>query len=338
VLLATAATIIASQAVISGAFSMTKQAVQLGFLPRIPVVHTSTHEIGQVYVPFINVSLYAAVVFLVVFFKSSDNLAAAYGIAVASTMLLTTLLMYFITHCLWNWKPLATLAVIGPLALVDAVFVSSNISKVLEGGWFPLLAGGVLFTVMTTWHKGRETVVDRMKNDNLPLAPLIHSLCDGAHSPPRVNGTAVFPGGLVDMAPTAFLHNLKHNGVMHQVNIFLAGTTDNVPHVPDEKKTVAVDLGHGCYAVTVHHGFMEIPNVPAILELAQKQMPNWQYEPVDTSFFLARDTIMATGASKAMPLWREKLFAFLARNAAQAAEYYSLPENRVVEMGGQINL
>jgi KUP system potassium uptake protein len=338
VLLATAATIIASQAVISGAFSMTKQAVQLGFLPRIPVVHTSTHEIGQVYVPFINVSLYAAVVFLVVFFKSSDNLAAAYGIAVASTMLLTTLLMYFITHCLWNWKPLATLAVIGPLALVDAVFVSSNISKVLEGGWFPLLAGGVLFTVMTTWHKGRETVVDRMKSDNLPLAPLIHSLCDGAHSPPRVNGTAVFPGGLVDMAPTAFLHNLKHNGVMHQVNIFLAGTTDNVPHVPDEKKTVAVDLGHGCYAVTVHHGFMEIPNVPAILELAQKQMPNWQYEPVDTSFFLARDTIMATGASKTMPLWREKLFAFLARNAAQAAEYYSLPENRVVEMGGQINL
>jgi KUP system potassium uptake protein len=338
VLLATAATIIASQAVISGAFSMTKQAVQLGFLPRIPVVHTSTHEIGQVYVPFINVSLYAAVVFLVVFFKSSDNLAAAYGIAVASTMLLTTLLMYFITHCLWKWKPLATLAVIGPLALVDAVFVSSNVSKVLEGGWFPLLAGGALFTVMTTWHKGRETVVDHMKSDNLPLATLIQSLCGGTHSPPRVDGTAVFPGGVVDMAPTAFLHNLKHNGVMHEVNIFLAGTTENVPHIPDDRKVVVADLGHGCFAVTVRHGFMEIPNVPAILELAQKQVPNWHYEAADTSFFLARDTIMATGASKTMPLWREKLFAFLARNAAQAAEYYSLPANRVVEMGGQINL
>ncbi|VXC17812.1 putative potassium transport system protein kup 3 [Burkholderia sp. 8Y] len=338
VVLATVATIIASQAVISGAFSMTKQAVQLGFLPRIPVVHTSTHEIGQVYVPFINVSLYAAVVFLVVFFKSSDNLAAAYGIAVASTMLLTTLLMYFITHCLWNWKPLATFAVIGPLALVDAVFVSSNFSKIVEGGWFPLLAGAALFTVMTTWHKGRQTVVERMTNDNLPLAGLIRSLCDGANPPPRVNGTAVFPGGVVDMAPSAFLHNLKHNAVMHQTNIFLAGTTDNVPHVPDDKKVVVKNLGHECYAVTVHHGFMEIPNVPAILELAQKQMPDWHYEPAETSFFLARDTVMATGASNAMPLWRERLFAFLARNAAQAAEYYSLPANRVVEMGGQINL
>ncbi|WP_418939812.1 KUP/HAK/KT family potassium transporter [Paraburkholderia bryophila] len=191
---------------------------------------------------------------------------------------------------------------------------------------------------MTTWHKGREAVVERMKSDHTPLAPLIHSLCDGAHSPSRVNGAAVFPGGVVDMAPTAFLHNLKHNEVMHQYNIFLAGTTDNVPHVPDEKTAVVVDLGHGCYAITVHHGFMEIPNVPAILELAQKQMPDWRYEPADTSFFLARDTIMATGASKAMPLWREKLFAFLARNAAQAAEYYSLPANRVVEMGSQINL
>lgn len=338
VLLATAATIIASQAVISGAFSMTKQAVQLGLLPRIPVVHTSTHEVGQVYVPFINVSLYAAVVFLVLFFRSSDNLAAAYGIAVASTMLLTTLLMYFITHCLWNWKPVATLAVIGPLALVDAVFVSSNISKVLDGGWFPLLAGGALFTVMTTWHRGREMVVERMKTDNLPLPELIHSLCDGAHSPHRIEGTAVFPGGVAGMTPAAFMHNLKHNRVMHQTNIFLAGTTDNVPHVPDDSKAVVQDLGHGCYSVMVRHGFMEIPNVPAILLLVQRQIPHWRYEPAETSFFLARDTVLATGASKVMSLWREKLFAFMGRNAAQAAEYYSLPANRVVELGGQINL
>jgi KUP system potassium uptake protein len=338
VLLATATTIIASQAVISGAFSMTKQAVQLGFLPRIPVVHTSTHEVGQVYVPFINVSLYAAVVFLVVFFKSSDNLAAAYGIAVASTMLLTTMLMYFITHSLWKWKAFSTFVVIGPLLLVDAVFVSSNVSKVFEGGWFPLLAGGVLFTVMTTWHRGREVVVERMKTDNIPLAGLIKSLCGGSHPPPRVDGTAVFPGGVAGMTPSAFMHNLKHNRVMHGINIFMAGRTDNVPHVHDDQKVTVEDMGYGCYSVTVRNGFMEIPNVPAILLLVAKKIPDWQYEPADTSFFLARDTVLATGESKAMALWREKLFAFLGRNAAQAAEYYSLPANRVVELGGQINL
>ena len=338
VILATAATIIASQAVISGAFSMTKQAVQLGFLPRIPIVHTSTHEIGQVYVPFINLTLYAAVVFLVVYFKSSDNLASAYGIAVASTMLLTTLLMYFITHCLWHWKPLATAFVIGPLAVVDAVFVSSNVSKVLDGGWFPLLAGATLFTVMTTWHKGRETLIDRMKSENLPLKDIIYSLCRSSHPPSRVEGTAVFPGGVAGMTPTAFMHNLKHNRVLHKTNIFLAGTTANVPHVRDADKAVVEDLGDGCYAVRVRHGFMEIPDVPVLLTLIQKQIPGWTYDAADTSFFLARDTIRATGESKAMALWREKLFAFLGRNAAQAAEYYSLPPNRVVELGGQINM
>jgi KUP system potassium uptake protein len=338
VILATAATVIASQAVISGAFSMTKQAVQLGFLPRIPVVHTSTHEIGQIYVPFINLSLFAAVVFLVVFFKSSDNLASAYGIAVASTMLLTTLLMYFITHCLWHWKPIVTAVVIGPLALVDAVFVSSNVSKILDGGWFPLLAGAVLFTVMTTWHKGRETLIERMRSENLPLRGIITSLCRGSHPPSRVEGTAVFPGGVAGMTPTAFMHNLKHNRVLHRTNMFLAGTTANVPHVRDAEKATVEDLGDGCYAVTVRNGFMDTPDVPALLVLIQKQIPGWTYDPSDTSFFLARDTIRATGETKAMALWRDKLFAFLGRNAAQAAEYYSLPPNRVVELGGQINI
>jgi KUP system potassium uptake protein len=338
VVLATAATIIASQAVISGAFSMTKQAVQLGFLPRVPIVHTSTHEIGQVYVPFINLSLFAAVVFLILFFKSSDNLASAYGIAVASTMLLTTLQMYFITRCLWHWKPLTTAVVIGPLALVDAMFVSSNAGKVLDGGWFPLLAGAILFTVMTTWHQGRQTLIDKMKAENQPLKDIIRSLCQGSHPPSRVDGTAVFPGGVAGMTPTAFMHNLKHNRVLHKTNIFLAGTTDNIPHVQDSDKTTVEDLGDGCYAVTVRYGFMEIPNVPALLTLVQGQISGWTYETADTSFFLARDTIRATGESKTMALWREKLFAFLGRNAAQAAEYYNLPPNRVVEMGGQINL
>ncbi|SIT45812.1 putative potassium transport system protein kup 2 [Paraburkholderia piptadeniae] len=336
VVLAALATIIASQAVISGAFTMTKQAVQLGLLPRIPVVHTSSREIGQVYVPFINLTLYVAVVFLVLFFRSSDNLAAAYGIAVASTMLLTTLLMYFVTHCLWQWKPVATLAVIGPMALVDTLFVSSNVSKIMDGGWFPLLAGAALFTVMTTWHKGREMVVQQIKNDSLPLAPLISSLTE--HPVLRAQGTAVFPGGVADMTPSAFLHNLKHNGVMHRINIFMAGETDSTPHVSDKDRVSVKDLGNGCYSVAVRHGFMEIPNVPAVLRLVEKRIPEWHYEPNEVSFFLGRDTIVATGQSHAMSLWRERLFAFFARNAAQAAEYYSLPPNRVVEMGGQINL
>lgn len=338
VVLAAVATVIASQAVISGAFSMTKQAVQLGLLPRIPVVHTSSREIGQVYVPFINLTLYIAVVFLVLFFKSSDNLAAAYGIAVASTMLLTTLLMYFVTHSLWKWRPLATIAVIGPMALVDLLFVSSNASKVMDGGWFPLLAGGALFTVMTTWHKGRELLVQQIRSDSLPLAPLVKSLTAGEHPVLRTQGTAVFPGGVADATPSAFLHNLKHNGVMHRVNIFMAGSTDNTPHVSDEEKVAVNDLGNGCYTVLVRHGFMEIPNVPAVLKLVERHIPEWHFEPSEVSFFLGRDTIVATGQSRGMSLWRERLFAFLARNAAQAAEYLSLPPNRVVEMGGQVNL
>jgi KUP system potassium uptake protein len=337
VLLATAATIIASQAVISGAFSMTKQAVQLGLLPAIPVVHTSTHQMGQVYVPFINLSLYAAVVFLIMFFKSSDNLAAAYGIAVASTMLLTTLLMYFITRALWHWKLVTTLFVVVPLALVDAVFVSSNISKVLDGGWFPLMAGLGLFTVMTTWNRGREMVVERMRKESLPLPEFIHSLCDGARPPPRVEGTAVFPGGVAGITPFAFMQNLKHNHVLHRINIFLAGTTDNVPRVPDDERSVVEDIGHGCYSVTVRHGFMELPNVPAVL-LVEKHIPDWRYDPAATSFFLTRDTVLATGESRSMAVWREKLFALLGRNAARASEYYSLPADRVVELGEQISL
>jgi KUP system potassium uptake protein len=278
------------------------------------------------------------VVFLVMFFKSSDNLAAAYGIAVASTMLLTTLLMYFITHNLWHWKPIATLAVIVPLALVDAVFVSSNVSKVVDGGWFPLLAGAVLFTIMTTWHRGKQLVVARMRADNLPLEDVIHSICRGGHPLTRVDGTAVFPGGVAGTTPTAFMHNLKHNRVLHRTNIFLAGTTDNVPYVHDSERAVVNDLGDGCYSVSVRSGFMQVPDVPALLQLIEPQVTGWHYEASDTSFFLARDTILASGHDKTMALWREKLFAFLGRNAAQAAEYYSLPPNRVVELGSQINL
>lgn len=338
VALATAATIIASQAVISGAFSMTRQAVQLGLLPRIHIVHTSTRERGQVYVPFINLCLFVAVAFMIVLFKSSDNLAAAYGIAVASTMLLTTLLMYFITHCLWKWKLAITMAVIGPLAVVDMVFVSSNASKIVEGGWFPLLVGAALFTVMTSWHRGRAMVVSQMNTESKPLPEFIHSLCEGTNPPSQVAGTAVFPGGIAGLTPVAFMNNIKHNHVLHKINLFLAIATENAPRVPDEEKAVVTDLGHGCYSVAVRHGFMEIPDVPTILRQIETQISGWRYEPAETPFFLARDLILATGKSKAMALWRERLFAVLGRNAASAAQYYGLPSNRVVELGDQINL
>jgi len=338
VVLATAATIIASQAVISGAFSMTKQAVQLGFLPRVNIIHTSTHEMGQVYVPFINVALFVAIVFLVVFFKSSDNLAAAYGIAVASTMLLTTLLMYFIARCLWRWRLITTVMVIGPLALIDLAFVSSNASKVLDGGWFPLLAGVVLFTVMTTWHKGRELLRARASAENLPLTEAIPALCSETPPLSRVRGTAVFPGGVEDRTPTAFVHNLKHNHVLHARNIFIAGSTANVPYIAESEKTTVTDLGEGCYALTVHYGFMELPDIPALLKSIEGQIPSWRYDPAETSFFIGSRLILATGETRAMPLWRDKLFAFLSRNAAHAGDYYHLPPKRVIEMGGQINL
>lgn len=338
VLLATVATIIASQAVISGAFSMTRQAIQLGFLPRIKIVHTSTNEKGQIYVPFINACLFLAVVSLVIFFKASDNLAAAYGIAVASTMLLTTLLMYFITHYLWKWPFYATLTVISPLALVDLVFVSSNISKVLEGGWFPLLAGLALFTVMTSWHRGRQMVIERIKAESPPLHEFVASLCKEMEPPFRVVGTAVFPGGIAGITPSAFTYNLKHNHVLHTINIFLAGTTKNSPFVPDEEKAVVRDLGYGCYSVIVRHGFMETPDIPKILKLVESQIADWRYKRAETSFFVMRDTVLTTGKSKGMALWRKKLFAFLGRNAVQAAQFYSLPLDRVVELGGPVNL
>jgi KUP system potassium uptake protein len=337
VILATAATVIASQAVISGAFSMTAQAVQLGLLPRIAIVHTSSREMGQIYAPFINFVLFAAVAFLVMFFRSSDNLAAAYGIAVASTMLLTTGLMYFTARCVWHWRRLVTWLVIAPLAVVDALFVASNTGKVLDGGWFPLLVGLALFAVMTTWHRGRTTLRQRMTTDNLPLSQLAGFLQRG-DAPSRVPGTAVFPGGVEGMTPTAFLHNLKHNHVLHRQNIFMAATTEHIPHVPERDQVAVKDLGHGCYAATVRHGFMEIPDIPELLRRMEPQIPDWHYDPEQSSFFLGRQLVVATGESHGMCLWREKLFAFLNVNAARAAEYYHLPPRRVIEMGGQIDL
>jgi KUP system potassium uptake protein len=333
VALATAATIIASQAVISGAFSMTKQAIQIGLLPHLSFVHTSGKEIGQIFVPFVNLFLFIAVIFLVVVFQSSDRLAAAYGMAVASTMLLTTLLMAFITHYRWRWRPLWTVTVVSPLLAIDTAFVSSNSRKLLDGGWFPIFAGILLFIVMLTWHRGRGMLIARIKLGSQPLAEMIRALCDD-NRVARVDGTAVYPGNVADLAPTAFTHNLKHNRVLHRTNIFVNAVVENVPFVSDAKKICTVDLGGGCYAVTLRHGFMEMSNIPELLHRVEDEIPGWRYQPQETSFFLARDTVEANGEDRSMARWRESLFVFLGRNSATPAKYYGLPPERVVEVGG----
>ncbi|SAL77655.1 MULTISPECIES: potassium transporter Kup [Burkholderiaceae] len=338
VALAAGATVIASQAVISGAFSMTNQAVQLGLLPRLSVVHTSTQALGQVFVPFVNRSLCLAVILLVLLFRSSGSLASAYGIAVASTMLLTTVLMFVIARTSWCWSRRKALGIIGPLAMVDVLFVSSNARKVVEGGWFPLLAGTVLFTVLMTWHHGRAILIAHIKKENPPLRVVLRSLLHGSDRPTRVEGTAVFPTSVVGVTPTAFMHNLKHNRVLHDTNIFIAGTTEAMPFVDGPDKAIVESLGRGCFGVRVRHGWMEVPDLPAALRLVEGRIPCWHYDVADTSFFLARDSIRAQGGTSVVTSCREKLFAFLARNTAHAAEYYSLPASRVVELGGQINL
>jgi KUP system potassium uptake protein len=337
VVMATLATVIASQAVITGAFSMTKQAVQLGYLPRLRIVHTSSSEIGQIYVPFVNGMLFVAVMLLIAGFKSSDNLAAAYGIAVASTMLFTTVFMLVVARFQWKWSTTRTLLVLVPLLLLDVLFVVTNASKVLEGGWFPIAAGIVFFTLLTTWKRGRMLLLNKISHENMPLTALVQSLCGGSHKPARVEGTAVFLSSVRGVAPTSFHHNLKHNKCLHQVNIFLNITTAPVPFVKNRDKVVVEDLGHGCYEIQATLGFKETPNVPRILSIAQSQLEHWTYEELDISFFVNRESIEATG-NGGMCLWREKIFVFLSRNATKAADFFHLPTNRVVEMGSKVSI
>lgn len=338
VLLATVATVIASQAVISGAFSMAKQGVLLGYLPRLTIVHTSHKEIGQIYVPSINAALFIAVVFLVLFFKSSEHLAAAYGIAVASTMLLTTVFMLLVTRYLWNWSLPKCLAVTGVLLAVDSVFVATNLGKVLEGGWFPLAAGAVVFTLMTTWKRGRAAVHSTVAKGSFPLSDFITSLCGSSTAPSRVEGTAVYMNSLAGITPSAFMHNLKHNKVLHETTVFLTLATQDVPFVKNCEKLTVVDLGQGCYQVVAQLGFMETPNVPKTLVLLQQSgaVPGWAYTPMEVSFFLTRETVVSIKDIRTMARWRERLFALLSRNAMKAADYFHIPGNRVVELGGQV--
>ena len=331
--LATLATVIASQAVITAAFSITKHASQLGYLPRMRVEHTSEKETGQVYLPFVNSALYVCIVAAVIGFGSSDALASAYGIAVTTVMLITTTLTFFIIRYAWGLPWIVCVAATGFFFLVDAVFFSANIVKVADGGWFPLLIGGLLFTLMMTWKQGRKLLTRSMRNDAIDLESFLESVF---LSPPvRVPGTAVFLSAENDLTPNALLHNLKHNKVLHERNLFVTVKHHEVPWVEEGSRCEIKDLGHDCWQVTLGFGFKNEPDVPAAL--ARLRSSGCVVDDMDTSYFLSRDIIVPTMGS-GMADWREKLFVGMHRNASAAADFLRLPTNRVVELGSKVEI
>ncbi len=332
VLLATMATIIASQAVISGAFSVTQQAIQLGFVPRLRITHTSEAAAGQIYIPVINWALMAMVILLVLTFQSSSNLAAAYGIAVTGAMLIDTVLISVVLRQMWNWNRWMVIGLLVLFFTVDGSYLSANLLKIPAGGWFPLLVGAIAFTFLTTWAKGRKLMIDRMNEASLPMEIFIKS---AAPSAARVPGTAVFMTSSSSGVPHALLHNLKHNKVLHERIILLTVRIEDVPYVPSEKRVEQRDYGSGFYRVVLRYGFMEEVDVPAAL--AQLKDCGPQCKMMDTSFFLARQTLLAS-SRPGMAIWREKLFAWMLRNAESAMEFFKLPTNRVVELGSQVEI
>jgi KUP system potassium uptake protein len=334
VVLATAATVIASQAVISGAFSLTRQAVQLGYLPRVTVEHTSASHIGQIYVANVNRALLIACVALVLGFGSSSALAAAYGVAVTTDMVFTTILFAVVASTVWRWSLVFVLLLAAVFLGIDLAFWGANIVKVPEGGWFPLAVAAGVFTVMTTWKRGRQILADRMASASLPIDLFLQSLTS---SPPaRVPGIAVYMQGTPTGTPPALLHNLKHNKVLHERVIFLTVVTRDVPHVPEEERLELAEIGHGVFRLQVFYGFMEDPDVPAALR--QCRSHGLVFPPMETSYFLGRETLIPSRRRRGMAFWREALFSFLSRNAQRATAYYRIPPNRVIELGAQIEL
>jgi KUP system potassium uptake protein len=332
VILATMATVIASQAVISGAFSVTRQAVQLGFLPRIRILHTSARTEGQIYIPFINWVLLPLVIMLVLGFRSSSNLAAAYGISVTGTMLITTLMMGVLVTQVWKWNKWLAGPVIGLYILIDGAYFAANLTKIPDGGWFPLLVGLVTFTFLTTWARGRYLMQQRLKESAMPMEVFIKSASRAAT---RVPGTAVFMTSTPDGVPHALLHNLKHNKVLHERILVLTVVIDEIPFIDMEDRIEVIDLGENFYRMILRYGFMQQPDVPATLKLVENCGP--QIRMMDTSFFLARQTLLAS-ERPGMAIWREKLFAWMLRNAESAMEFFKLPTNRVVELGSQVEI
>jgi KUP system potassium uptake protein len=332
VLIATAATIIASQAVIAGAFSVTHQAVQLGFLPRLKTLHTSERTAGQIYIPAINWALLAMVLVLVLGFRESTRLASAYGISVIGTMLITTVMLGFLVFKVWRWNRWLAGATIGAFLLVDFVYFASNVAKIPDGGWFPLMVAAVLFTVLTTWATGRKLMRERMVETAMPLDIFIKS----ARNVHRVRGTAVFLSATSDAIPSALLHNLKHNQVMHARVLILTVAVAEVPFIDAGERAEVHDEGEGFYRIILHYGFMEEIDLPRdITAIAAIGAP---FDMMTTSFFLGRQKLIAAKEQPGMALWRERLFAWITRSSESAMESFRLPTNRVIELGSQLQI
>jgi len=333
VILATAATVIASQAVITGVYSMTSQAIQLGYAPRMTIQHTSGAEMGQVYLPGINFALLIAVILLVLTFRSSSNLAAAYGIAVSGTMIITTLFAYLVARFDWHWPAIVALPVFAAFVLIDGAFFAANTIKFADGGWFPLVFGGVVLLLLTTWKRGREIMRSRFAGGTLPLDAFAKSLeSDTVASVPL---TAVFLTSSQNEVPRALLHNLKHNGVLHDRTVVCSVQILPIPRVPPAQHVVVERLTKRFYRATLYFGFMEAPDVPAALEWCSEQ--GLELDPMQTSYFLGRAKLLPAPKSD-MALWRERLFTAMYRNAGTAADHFRLPPNRVVELGAQVSL
>lgn len=333
VILSTMAAIIASQATISGTFSMTKQAIALGFLPRMKIEFTSATQIGQIYMPTVNWLQMIAVMSAVIGFGSSSGLAAAYGIAVTATMMVTTVLTFFVIRYRWQYNLILCFAATGFFLVIDVGFFAANMLKLVHGGWFPLLLGTILFVLMTTWKRGRELVFENMQKHAIPLEDFLASLF---MSPPtRVPGTAIFLRGESDGVPHAMLHNLSHNKVLHERVVFLTVYMMEVPYVPPVDQVRVQALGNDCYQMNVTYGFKDVPDIPAVLVLAKDH--GLEFEMMETSFFIARQTVVAN-PMRGMALWREHIFVAMSRHARTAADYYQIPSNRVIELGTKVEI
>ena len=333
IVLATMAAVIASQALITGAFSVTKQVIQLGYLPRLNIQHTSVRDTGQIYMPFVNWGLFVAIVLAVVMFRSSSNLAAAYGIAVTTDMLITTILTFYVIRYSWKYPLWLCIAATGFFFVVDLAFWGSNLLKLFDGGWFPLVIGGAIFTLMVTWKDGRRLLNEKLHADSLDLNSFIDAVF--VSPPARVDGTAVFLTAEPGTVPNALLHNLKHNKVLHEHNLFVTVRNHEVPWIGLEKRVEIESLGHDCWQVVVHYGFKNNPDLPKALQ--QIKGRGCELEPMTTSYFLSRDTVIPTIGS-GMSQWREKLFAQMHHNASGAADFHKLPNNSVVELCSKIEI
>jgi KUP system potassium uptake protein len=329
--LATMAAIIASQAMISGAFSLTRQCVQLGYSPRVTIVHTSKQEHGQIYIPEVNNALLIGCLLVVLYFGSSTRLGAAYGIAVTGTFLMTTALMYVVARTWWGWSRLRAILLVGPFLIIDGAFFGANLLKIRDGGWVPLTLAFIIFVLMTTWNRGREIVQDLLRRGMLPIDLLLADLANRKTA--RVPGLAVFMTREPEGAPVVLLHHLKHNKVLHEQVVLLSITSEEVPEIPDDERITIQRLPQGFYRITARYGFMETTNVPGILARAREA--GIESKPLETTYYLGREQLIPTGTT---PLWswRKKLFVFMSRNSRSATAFYGIPPNRVVELGAQI--